>query len=87
MRKTVAQCHVLLALIGPEWLEVKNDEGLLRLEDPNDFVRQEIAQALALNKKVVPVLFDDTPPPAAKALPEPLKALARCDALTLRGKT
>jgi len=76
----------LLALIGPEWLQVKNADGLRRLNDPKDFVRQEIAQALALNKKLIPVLFDDTPSPAANELPAPLKALASCDVLTLRGK-
>jgi hypothetical protein len=58
-----------------------------RLDDANDFVRQEIALALEQGKKVIPVLFDDTPVPARDRLPDPLKALASCDALTLRGKT
>ncbi len=43
--------------------------------------------ALEQGKKVIPVLFDDTPVPARDRLPDPLKALASCDALTLRGKT
>ena len=42
---------------------------------------------LETGKKVIPVLFDDTLVPPADHLPEPLRALARCDALTLRGKT
>ncbi len=43
----VAECDVLLALIGPDWLRA--GQGLLggrRLDDPKDFVRIEIASAL-----------------------------------------
>ena len=86
LRDAVTESRVVLALIGPEWLQVQNADGMRRLEDPKDFVRQEISQALGLDKKVIPVLFDDTPPPSKEDLPEPLKALADCDALTLRGK-
>lgn len=83
----VSKCEVLLALIGPEWLEVENEEGGRRLEDPNDFVRQEVARALLLGKKIIPVLFDDTPMPSKNRLPGPFKSLASHDALTLRGKS
>jgi hypothetical protein len=38
----VGQCDVLLALIGPDWLEAKNPQtGKRRLDDPKDFVRIE----------------------------------------------
>ncbi len=50
-------------------------------------MRREIALAFELRKKVIAVLFDDTPVPPVSCLPEPLKALAARDALTLRGKT
>jgi tetratricopeptide (TPR) repeat protein len=87
LRRGVEACVALLALIAPDWLAVTGAEGTRRLDDPRDFVRQEIALALERGKKVIPVLFDDTPVPPADRLPEPLKALASCDALTLRGKT
>lgn len=86
LRDAVKKCQVMLVLIGPGWLQAKNSAFLRRLEDPQDFVRQEIAQALSLRKKVIPVLFDDTPMPDASDLPEGLKPLAHCDALSLRGK-
>jgi hypothetical protein len=86
LRYAVGKCQVMLVLIGPEWLQAKNAAGLRRLEDPQDFVRQEIAQALNLNKKIIPVLFDEMRMPAASELPEGLKPLALCDALPLRGK-
>ena len=87
LRRGVEGCAVLLALIGPEWLDVRGDDGGRRLDDADDFVRREIALALEQGKKVIPVLFDDTPVPPRDRLPEPLAALASCDALTLRGKT
>jgi hypothetical protein len=42
----LAESKVLLALIGPRWLDARDDEGNRRLDDPNDWVRLEIAQAL-----------------------------------------
>ena len=76
----------MLALIGPDWLRVQHDTGRRRLEDPSDYVRQEIGLALDLEKPVIPVLFDDVPMPTAAELPEPLRDLANRDALMLRGK-
>ena len=87
LRQGVERCAVLLALIGPEWLDVRGDDDGRRLDDANDFVRREIALALEQGKRVIPVLFDDTPVPPRDRLPDPLKPLASCDALTLRGKT
>ncbi len=74
---SVAQCDVLLALIGRGWLDVRNPEtGARRLDDPGDFVRVEIAAALKRGIAVVPVLLDGAAIPAAKDLPENLRELA-----------
>ena len=86
LREGVASCRVLLALIAPGWLESKTARGERRLDGEDDFVRQEIAAALQLDKKVIPVLFDDAPMPEAAQLPASLRALAGRDALMLRGK-
>jgi hypothetical protein len=85
LRQGIESCRVLLALIGPGWLDSKTARGELRLDRDDDFVRQEIASALQ-DKKVIPVLFDDTLLPEAVQLPAPLRALAERDALMLRGK-
>jgi hypothetical protein len=88
LRAGVTQCKILLALIGPDWLEVKDDDGRRRLEQPQDYVRQEIALALLLARKVIPVLLGDTTSmPEVERLPEPMQPLAQRDALHLRGKT
>jgi tetratricopeptide (TPR) repeat protein len=87
LRGAVVGCKVLLALIGPTWLDAKGPTGMRRLDDLGDFVRQEITLALEHGKRVIPVLFDDTPVPSAGQLPGALRGLATFDALTVRGKT
>lgn len=73
----VAQCDVLLAVIGPHWLTAKDEQGRRRIEQDDDFVRIEIASALARDVRVVPVLLDAEPMPTAAALPPDIQALAR----------
>lgn len=72
----VASCGVLLAVIGPAWCSITNAAGARRLDDPNDFVRLEIASALARNIAVIPVLVHDAKMPRPEELPENLKDLA-----------
>jgi TIR domain len=79
----VAACGVLLAVIGPDWLDARDATGQRRLDDPNDFVRVEIAAALQRKIPVVPILLDNTPMPRADTLPDELKPLARRNAVPL----
>lgn len=72
----VAGCGVLLAVIGPGWSSIKSSTGGRRLDDPNDFVRLEIASALARNIAVIPVLVHDAKMPRPEDLPDNLKDLA-----------
>jgi hypothetical protein len=46
LRDGVAKCDVLLALIGPNWLDARDEKGNRRLDNPEDFLRIEIATAL-----------------------------------------
>src|SRR5262249_48413701 len=79
----VSSCDVMLALIGPKWLTAMEPTGLRRLDNPQDFVRIEIESALRLGKRVIPVLVHKTEMPRADAWPEPLKPLARRNAVGL----
>jgi TIR domain len=72
----VANCGVLLAIIGPTWGSIKNANEVRRLDDPNDFVRLEIGSALARDVAVIPVLVHDAKMPRPEDLPESLKDLA-----------
>jgi TIR domain len=72
----VAKCDVLLAIIGPGWLDARDADGGRRLDDPHDFVRIEIAAALKRKIPVVPIFVDGTPVPKGHQLPKEIKELA-----------
>ncbi len=72
----VATCGVLLAIVGPAWATIANEDGKRRLDDDNDFVRLEIASALARDIPVIPVLVHNARIPSPDHLPENLKNLA-----------
>jgi hypothetical protein len=46
IEKTVGSCDVLIAVIGKGWLTSCDQEGQRRLDNPEDFVRIEIATAI-----------------------------------------
>ncbi|MET7708922.1 toll/interleukin-1 receptor domain-containing protein [Micromonospora sp. NPDC005413] len=65
---------VLLAVIGPGWLTVQKN-GARRLDDPDDYVRQEIEHAIRFGLHVIPVLIGDTALPSANDLPKDMREL------------
>ncbi|ASW54246.1 toll/interleukin-1 receptor domain-containing protein [Plantactinospora sp. KBS50] len=69
------ESDVLLAVIGERWLSAEQD-GVRRLDMPDDYVRLEIANALRFGLDVVPVLVGDTPLPSVDDLPRDLRELA-----------
>ena len=80
----VDQCNVVLAIIGPGWLDARNREGERRIDDPDDWVRLEIERALARDGvEVIPVLVDGARLPPREELPESLLALRRRNAFEL----
>jgi TIR domain/PAN domain len=84
LHSQVAACDVFLAVIGPNWLDVRDDSGRRRFDDPDDFVTIEIAAALARNIRVIPVLVDGARTPKADKLPDSVKPLVRRNAVELR---
>lgn len=74
----VSECEIVLAIIGKNWVDAKDPEtGVRRLDNPNDFIRVEIATALQRGIPVVPVLLDGAPVPKPEQLPDDMKALSR----------
>src|SRR5262249_14939916 len=47
LHSQVTACDVFLAVIGPNWLDAKDDSRRRRFDNPDDFVTIEIAAALA----------------------------------------
>jgi formylglycine-generating enzyme required for sulfatase activity len=83
LKEQVAQCDVLIAVIGKSWIDARDEAGLRRLDNPTDFVRVEIESALAQDKRVIPVLVGDARLPRADELPEAMKPLATRNAVRL----
>lgn len=76
IRENVGKCRVLLAVMGPDWLEARGKDGSRRLDNENDYVRLEIATALGREVPVVPVLVRGARMPKADQLPDDLRELA-----------
>jgi CHASE2 domain-containing sensor protein len=72
----------VVVVIGKGWLASADARGR-RLDRPDDWVRWEIAEALRRRRRVIPVLVDGAPVPAAADLPDPLKPLTDRQALPL----
>jgi len=83
IEEVVGSCDALIAVIGPRWLEIRDKQGKRRLESANDYVRLEIATALARKILVVPALIAGASMPDAKELPKDLAALSRRNAIEL----
>lgn len=84
LHEEVSKCDVLLAVIGRNWLEARDENGSRRLDDPNDFVRIEIGAALQRKIAVVPILLEGVKIPNAGELPEDLKELAVRNGIDIR---
>jgi TIR domain len=80
----VDKCNIVLAIIGPGWLDARDREGERRIDKPDDWVRLEIERALARDGvEVIPVLVDGARLPPREELPESLLALRRRNAFEL----
>src|SRR5476649_137833 len=47
LNAVVSGCQAVLAVVGPRWLDARNEAGVRRLDDADDFVRIELEAALA----------------------------------------
>lgn len=83
LERALEACSVMLVLIGPKWLEMSDPQGRRRLDDPQDWIRQEIATALARDVRVIPVLLEGAAIPSTDDLPEDLRPLVRRQALDM----
>ncbi|MES2992502.1 MAG: toll/interleukin-1 receptor domain-containing protein [Pseudomonadota bacterium] len=82
LRRAVDGAAVTLVLIGPRWRGERPGQAA-RIDDLHDFVRLEVAAALAGGGRVIPLLIDGTPMPTHAQLPPDLQALAERNALEL----
>jgi TIR domain-containing protein len=83
LRGAVDECDVLLAVVGRGWLSSTDKHGDRRLDKPGDFVRIEIAEALAAGKLVIPVLVNGADVPNSLSLPAEIKEFSRRNAVRI----
>ena len=75
IRDTIARARVVVVVIGPDWLDMRDADGRRRLDDPEDWVRQEVETALRANVEVIPVLVDGVNDIDATKLPATMRGL------------
>jgi hypothetical protein len=78
------ECDVVIVVIGRFWLTVRGEDGKPRLNDPGDYVRIEIEQALNSRALVVPALVGNLDMPREAQLPKSIQRLARKHAISVR---
>jgi TIR domain len=77
-------CSVLLVVIGPRWLTLADAAGARLVDDPRDWIRREIVEALTHGLRVIPVLTGDVRLPAEEDLPDDIAGLSRRQYVHLR---
>jgi uncharacterized protein YjbI with pentapeptide repeats len=84
VERAITESSVVLAIIGPHWLESRSSDGRRRLDDANDSVRVEIETALRYGLPLIPVLVGDASMPLPESLPQSLLPLVRRNAIAVR---
>jgi hypothetical protein len=80
----IAQCDLLVVVIGSRWLDIRDKDGANRLADPADWVRVEVRSALASEIPILPILLGDAKMPHSSELPDDIKNLTRFNAINVR---
>ena len=86
--RALTTCDVVIAIVGPDWISIKDEQGRLRLQDPRDFVRREVAAALRKGSGTLfPVLVGGARMPDSEkdkdVLPEDLRPFCRENAIAI----
>ena len=81
---TLARASAMVVVIGPGWLDAHDAGRRRRLDNPDDFVRLEVARALQRGLPVVLLLVGQAVMPQASELPPDLTPLARRQGIELR---
>jgi hypothetical protein len=84
IQRILRQATAQVVVIGPRWLDIRDETGQSRLQNPGDFVRQEIETGLASGIPVIPVLVEGATMPPAQVLPASVAPLTRLQAVNIR---
>lgn len=87
LERQVASTDVMISLICKDWTEIRDAAGNRRIDDENDFVRFELAEAFRRKIPIVPVLVDGAGMPRGNQLPPNMLLLTRPQAEFLRSES
>lgn len=82
LHSALAECRMLVAMIGPKWLSITGEGYIRRIDEDGDWVRKEIESALARGVPVLPVRVGGAVPIQRKHLPASLRTLGEGVALS-----
>jgi hypothetical protein len=74
--RTMDACDVVMVVIGPSWVNARDQAGRRRLDQEGDTHRAEVVAALSADVRVVPVLVGGATMPEVTDLPGPMQDLA-----------
>lgn len=80
----ISQADVVVVVIGDDWLDILDTDGVPRIQQPDDYVQMEIRLALQSGKPVVPVTVENARMPTRGQLPEPIARLGELHAPQVR---
>lgn len=83
IEEQLSAADAVILLMGPNWLSVTNDDGKRRIDDPDDWVVQEIVTAISHGIRVFPVLIEGTTLPRKDELPAKLAPILNYNAVTI----
>lgn len=85
IQNAVAECDVMMVVIGDQWLDIKGPEGRRRLDQSTDWVRLEIQAGLARKDiPVIPLFLQGISSLPEEKLPDVLKDLAFRNGVPIR---
>jgi pterin-4a-carbinolamine dehydratase len=85
IRRALGDASLMLSVIGPRWLTAADEFGRRRLDDPEDWVRVEILEALTTGKRILPVLVGgENQLPSPAGLPPEMRGFLQNQAIQLR---
>ncbi len=82
-RQKLDESDIFVLVIGPSWAKSLKDRTL----DPNDFVRIEVEQALAMGIQIIPVFAEGAVCPKPADIPESISQISLLNGLSVRSGT
>lgn len=75
LRQAAENARLLVAVIGSGWLSARDEHFRRSIDQPGDWVRQELLATRRSGAPILPVLLDDAEKPPREALDEELASL------------